>query len=465
MKQNKGLRKQIAEAVHAFVFPAEKTSTRTSDVVKSVKVLAAQFHCLLRQPDLKAALEEVPAIADFFLVPEKLQDMKNKFVRLAIEEQLRRGQRETTAESLAAGLEKMTLTDSTKFIDKTFAAVAKELEESKAGGGGDSKYAKYEAGAVAIAKKYGYAEEVAGQVEEKKAGEIEEEKKEGEKKAEKIDIEAELGKYMAGQPFLTATSLKLVEETVESFHKRLNLVEIWIMAEKLLGTEIKGVYDLPGFAAKSEDDCKIILLAMLIQNALTVKNSQRKEAAEAEKLVDFSSAEEARKYLVKLVGGKVMNQIRSKESALIKKFQDGAMDVVLDEVLAAPDAFIAAAMMKANAMSIGRGDFAKAITMLSESAVAIPDLARKLIMLKTGFFIHRDLIDVNKPMQLSVRYKKTEDAIGLRLFCDSKAKLQPDQHMVNQKLVFKVWAKHVFGGTSLTAQQLENIFPEYSHKI
>lgn len=33
-------------------------------------------------------------------------------------------------------------------------------------------------------------------------------------------------------------------------------------------------------------------------------------------------------------------------------------------------------------------------------------------------------------------------------------------------MVFKLWANHVYGGQgSMTQQQIENIFPEYRHKL
>jgi len=270
---------------------------------------------------------------------------------------------------------------------------------------------------------------------------------------------------------MTQKSLRHITETIEQFHKRYNLVEVWTTTKEIVGRH-DTVFDLPGFAGKSDDDCKIMLLAMLVQNALTVKNSQRKEAAEnatddIHSLKTITNAAEARKYLVTYLSGKVLNQLRSKESALIKKLQDGAMDLVVDEVLRAPNAFIAAAMIKMNAMSIGRGDFKKAVMQLGEQKSVIPDLGRKLVMLKTGFFLHRDLLDIDKPMKISVRLKATDESDALKLFSDKKAKLQPDQHMLSHKHVFRVWCNHVFkgNGSAMTQQQLENIFPEYAHKL
>lgn len=53
IRHNKGLRKMIAERIHAFAFQPDNVSSRTVDVVKSKKVLAAQLMCLLKIEDLE----------------------------------------------------------------------------------------------------------------------------------------------------------------------------------------------------------------------------------------------------------------------------------------------------------------------------------------------------------------------------------------------------------------------------
>ena len=105
---------------------------------------------------------------------------------------------------------------------------------------------------------------------------------------------------------MTQKSLRHIIETIEQFHKRYNLVEVWTTTKEIVGRH-DAVFDLPGFAGKSDDDCKIMLLAILVQNALTVKNSQRKEAAENGTLKAITNAAEALKYLVTYLSGKVLN--------------------------------------------------------------------------------------------------------------------------------------------------------------
>jgi len=63
------------------------------------------------------------------------------------------------------------------------------------------------------------------------------------------------------------------------------------------------------------------------------------------------------------------------------------MNIVIDKVVAASDAFTAAAIAKINGMLVGRGDFHKAIVKICESDAPIADLHLKLAFLKTGHFL------------------------------------------------------------------------------
>jgi len=163
LKLNKNFRKQVAEAIVAFCYPSEKTSTRTQDVVKSIKVLAAQFICFLKlaQKQKSIAFEEVEkSVAEHFLKATKRFELKNRFVFAAIEEQLRRGQKESIAEQFVNDIENMLLNGKDKFVEEVFARRAAEIEAAaKPEDGG--KYDKYVGEAVAMAKKLGYEKEIA----------------------------------------------------------------------------------------------------------------------------------------------------------------------------------------------------------------------------------------------------------------------------------------------------------------
>lgn len=62
-------------------------STRTQDVVKSVKVLIAQFYCLLKVNKMKKALDELsPDNLQHFTKATKLFAMKQRLLAVALEE-------------------------------------------------------------------------------------------------------------------------------------------------------------------------------------------------------------------------------------------------------------------------------------------------------------------------------------------------------------------------------------------
>ena len=82
-----------------------------------------------------------------------------------------------------------------------------------------------------------------------------------------------------------------------------------------------------------------------------------------------------------------METLKQKESAIVKKTLGQKMNIVIDKVVAASDAFTAAAIAKINGMLVGRGDFHKAIVKICESDAPIADLHLKLAFLKTGHFL------------------------------------------------------------------------------
>ena len=61
---------------------------------------------------------------------------------------------------------------------------------------------------------------------------------------------------------------------------------------------------------------KEIILAVLMQNALQPKNSQRVEAIKLESYVEFDSQEAARNYLTELVRKNLHTELRAAESEI-----------------------------------------------------------------------------------------------------------------------------------------------------
>jgi hypothetical protein len=64
------------------------------------------------------------------------------------------------------------------------------------------------------------------------------------------------------------------------------------------------------------------------------------------KFKEFSTAEEAMNYLAENCKDIILKKLMTKESNLIKKYQDDASDVLVQDFLKAPNMFVAAAMMK-----------------------------------------------------------------------------------------------------------------------
>lgn len=126
------------------------------------------------------------------------------------------------------------------------------------------------------------------------------------------------------------------------------------------------------------------------------------------------------------------------------------MDVVVDKVLKAPDVFIAAAIAKENGMSIGRGDFSKAIVKLCErDAKAVPDLANKLVLLKTGCILHKD--QLAQPITDELLESLTEEQ-AMKVFADGGVRVSKENHCITAKHVFKLWSKHVYVGKEVTQE-------------
>ena len=86
---------------------------------------------------------------------------------------------------------------------------------------------------------------------------------------------------------------------------------------------------------------------------------------------------------------------------------------------------------------IGRGEFRKAIVKICDSDAAFPDLANKLVLLKTGYFLHNDLID--KPITDELLESLTEEQ-AMKMLADEGARLSKENHCITAKHVFKLWS-------------------------
>lgn len=97
---------------------------RSGEVVKSIPVFVTQAYCLFDLPDLVESITS-PEIKKIFEDPNKLLDLKRKFIRFATEEVLRRKCEPLIDQKILSVL----FQEYKSFIDKTFAVRSAEIEE------------------------------------------------------------------------------------------------------------------------------------------------------------------------------------------------------------------------------------------------------------------------------------------------------------------------------------------------
>lgn len=85
-----------------------------------------------------------------------------------------------------------------------------------------------------------------------------------------------------------------------------------------------------------------ILFAMLLQNMLQPKNSNRVEAIKAGKYVEIDTVEKARALINDLIRTNLGNELRSTESAIHSSIASLQSEADLKKLVEAPDVYIAA---------------------------------------------------------------------------------------------------------------------------
>ena len=130
--------------------------------------------------------------------------------------------------------------------------------------------------------------------------------------------------------------------------------------------------------------------------------------------------------------------------------------ILAEQILKAPDQFMAAVIMKKNEFFFGRGDFQNAIDLLTKGKnLSYKDIANKLVMLKTGFFWAKGIqADINQedtdefknPGILIFRGQKFEEKQRVKLYSDKSRKLKVDTNhtAINYKHVFQIWKHWVY---------------------
>lgn len=133
---------------------------------------------------------------------------------------------------------------------------------------------------------------------------------------------------------------------------------------------------------------KEILFAVILQNGLHPKNSQRSDAIKAGTYVEINTLEQAREFIKNMLRTNLTIELKGAESSVVSMIQSlkSASDIKM--LVDAPDVYIAAAALSSVEFFMGRGDrstFFKVILELNPRT--IPDLAKKLKLITSNEFM------------------------------------------------------------------------------
>ena len=87
-------RVEIATQIVEFCFPPAGQSTRSVDVVPSIKVLVMQFYAMTKIKNLEVLFKDEPLLQEHFCSEQGLAKMKQVLIRYSVEEALRRSARD-----------------------------------------------------------------------------------------------------------------------------------------------------------------------------------------------------------------------------------------------------------------------------------------------------------------------------------------------------------------------------------
>lgn len=155
-----------------------------------------------------------------------------------------------------------------------------------------------------------------------------------------------------------------------------------------------------------------IALAVLMQNCIHPKNSQRVQAVKDGTYVEINSAETARNYIKGLLKTHLEHELLAAESQVNAQIAKLRQMHDVKVLLEAPDVFVAAAALSSQKFCHGKGDRTSFFEMVLETDPnTIPDLGRKLILIAQNEFM------------------------GLKLYNDKLA----SNVKVNRRTIYKLW--------------------------
>lgn len=208
---------------------------------------------------------------------------------------------------------------------------------------------------------------------------------------EKVNYQKIVDSKVAQKPWLDqlnsdkSTAEKLISSAKNNFDKRQKTLLSMFSALQNAEKEYNSIIELPMI-----DNDPVVLFAIIVQNAMHPKNSQRVDAVAQDNYVEIRTRACADKFLGDLLKKHLTNELSGVESEVVAQFKslDTEEDVKL--ILEAPDAYYGAAVLTSQPFFIGKGDrttFLKVV--LNSNPKTIKDLGKKIGMLtksKIGSF-------------------------------------------------------------------------------
>ena len=424
---NGGFKKQVVEQLIGFV---ENPASRTADVVPDISVQAAQAYAWSQLPaDQKAVVNDDPQAAGESMTVS--EEMSKRYSRFAVEEIIRRSNKGTDAPGKTQLLN-LLVPKHAEIVNTFKSQVQDKAEQGLVNNAGD-EYERFRAQADALraqAQAQGAAQQAnnAAQEEEKKGAAAEEEKKEGDGQ---MSIPQLIEEQIAGKPWLENMG-KLTKGLMQNFIKqRCGFVKI---LSEMEGRGENPYANILEFFGGDEE----ILFAVLLQNAMHPKNSDRTGAVKDGSYIEILTSEDAHRYISGMVKTYLGNELNSAQSSVLNALASMQTMADLKKLVEAPDVFIAAVALSEKSFYEGKGDRTSFFKVVMElNPTRIPDLGRKLKLVTS------------------------KDFMGIPLYNDKMC--QPDR--VNRQTIFQLWMHCCRTSNAVSVEQMIEFQPHAEEQL
>ena len=150
-----------------------------------------------------------------------------------------------------------------------------------------------------------------------------------------------------------------------------------------------------------------VLFAVILQNMMHPRNSNRTDAIKAGKYVEIMNLEQARAYIDEMVRFNLTNELRAAETSTLNAFSNLQKNADFKMIVEAPDVYIAAVALSNTEFFNGRGDRSAFFDIILKlDPRQIPDLGNKLMLVKQDKFMGLDIYR-DKKVDLERVAKKT----------------------------------------------------------